>query len=67
MAGEAWLAYDAGAFPGGMIGPGCMCVFSCYELPNARVDGLRRLRQQAQDRRPIARPARRKPRSPANR
>ncbi|MEX2113075.1 MAG: xanthine dehydrogenase family protein molybdopterin-binding subunit [Pirellulales bacterium] len=39
LAGEAWLAYDAGAFPGGMIGPGCMCVFSCYEIPNARVDG----------------------------
>ena len=39
VAGEAWLAYDAGAFPGGMIGPGCMCVFSCYDLPNARVDG----------------------------
>ena len=39
VAGEAWLAYDAGAFPGGMIGPGCMCVFSCYEFPNARVDG----------------------------
>jgi len=38
-AGEAWLAYDAGAYPGGVIGPGCMCVFSCYELPNARVDG----------------------------
>ena len=38
-AGEAWLAYDAGAYPGGMIGPGCMCVFSCYDLPNARVDG----------------------------
>jgi len=38
-AGEAWLAYDAGAFPGGMIGPGCMCVFSCYDIPNARVDG----------------------------
>ncbi|HVU90159.1 MAG TPA: xanthine dehydrogenase family protein molybdopterin-binding subunit [Pirellulales bacterium] len=38
-AGEAWLAYDAGAYPGGMIGPGCMCVFSCYELANARVDG----------------------------
>jgi CO/xanthine dehydrogenase Mo-binding subunit len=38
-AGEAWLAYDAGAFPGAMIGPGCMCVFSCYDLPNARVDG----------------------------
>jgi CO/xanthine dehydrogenase Mo-binding subunit len=39
VAGEAWLAYDAGAFPGGMIGPGCMCVFSCYEIPNAKVDG----------------------------
>jgi len=39
VAGEAWLAYDAGAYPGGMIGPGCMCVFSCYEIPNARVDG----------------------------
>jgi xanthine dehydrogenase molybdenum-binding subunit len=38
-AGEAWLVYDAGAFPGGMIGPGCMCVFSCYDLPNALVDG----------------------------
>lgn len=39
VAGEAWLAYDAGAFPGGMIGPGCMCVFSCYDIPNAVVDG----------------------------
>jgi xanthine dehydrogenase molybdenum-binding subunit len=39
-AGEAWLAYDAGAFPGGVIGPGCMCVFSCYDLPHAKVDGF---------------------------
>ena len=39
IAGEAYLAYDAGAYPGGMIGPGCMCVFSCYDIPNARVDG----------------------------
>ncbi len=39
-AGEAWLAYDCGAFPGGVIGPGCMCVFSCYELPHARADGF---------------------------
>jgi CO/xanthine dehydrogenase Mo-binding subunit len=39
-AGEGWLAYDCGAFPGGMIGPGCMCLFSCYELPHARVDGF---------------------------
>ena len=40
VAGEAWLAYDAGAFPGGVVGPGCMCVFSCYEFPHAKVDGF---------------------------
>lgn len=38
-AGEAWMAYDAGAYPAGIIGPGCMCVFSCYEFPAAVVDG----------------------------
>ncbi|MCH2125367.1 MAG: xanthine dehydrogenase family protein molybdopterin-binding subunit [Pirellulaceae bacterium] len=38
-AGKAWIAFDAGAFPGGPIGPGCMCVFSCYDLPHATVDG----------------------------
>ncbi|HZZ71653.1 MAG TPA: xanthine dehydrogenase family protein molybdopterin-binding subunit [Pirellulales bacterium] len=38
-AGEAWLAYDCGAYPGGMIGPGCMCIFSCYQFPHAKVDG----------------------------
>ena len=39
IAGEAWIAYDAGAFPGGVIGPGCMCVFSCYDIEHAVVDG----------------------------
>ncbi|MCA9102356.1 MAG: xanthine dehydrogenase family protein molybdopterin-binding subunit, partial [Planctomycetales bacterium] len=39
VAGKAWLAYDAGAFRDGVIGPGCMCVFSCYEIPNALVEG----------------------------
>ncbi len=38
-AGDAYLAYEAGAFPGSPIGPGCMCVFSCYDFPNARVEG----------------------------
>ncbi len=38
-AGEAYIAFEAGAFPGGPIGPGCMCVFSCYEFPHAKVDG----------------------------
>lgn len=40
VAAEAWLAYDCGAFPGGVIGPGCMCVFSCYDFPHAKVDGF---------------------------
>lgn len=38
-AAEAYLAYEAGGFPGSPIGPGCMCIFSCYEIPNARVEG----------------------------
>jgi CO/xanthine dehydrogenase Mo-binding subunit len=38
-AAEAWLAYEAGAFPGSPIHPGCMCVFACYDVPNGRVDG----------------------------
>lgn len=40
VAGEAWLAFEAGAFTGSPIAPGCMCVFSCYDVPNARVDGF---------------------------
>ena len=40
LAAEAWLAYETGAYPGGVIGPGCMCVFSCYDIENARVDGF---------------------------
>ena len=39
-AGKAFIAFDAGGFPGGVIGPGCMCVFSCYDLEHARVDGF---------------------------
>ena len=40
VAGEAWIAFEAGAFTGSPIAPGCMCVFSCYDVPNARVDGF---------------------------
>lgn len=39
IAGDAYIAFEAGAFPGSPIGPGCMCIFSCYEIPNARVEG----------------------------
>ncbi len=38
-AGEAYLAFEAGAYPGSPINPGCWCVFSCYDIPNGRVDG----------------------------
>ena len=38
-AAKAWLAYQAGAFPGSPIGPGCMCVFAPYDIEHAAVEG----------------------------
>lgn len=38
-AAEAYLAYEAGAFPGSPVGPGAMCIFACYDIPNVHVDG----------------------------
>ena len=38
-AADAYLAYEAGAFPGSPINPGCMCILACYNIPNARVEG----------------------------
>lgn len=40
VAGESWMAFEAGAFPGSPVACGCMCVFSCYDIPNAVVDGF---------------------------
>jgi CO/xanthine dehydrogenase Mo-binding subunit len=40
VAGEAWIAFEAGAYPGSPIGPGCMCVFACYDIPHAKVEGF---------------------------
>lgn len=40
VAADAWLAYEAGGYPGSPIGPGCMCIFACYDIPNARVEGF---------------------------
>ncbi|QDU46668.1 4-hydroxybenzoyl-CoA reductase subunit alpha [Symmachiella dynata] len=39
-AAEAWLAYEAGAYPGSPVGAGAMCVFACYDVPNGKVDGF---------------------------
>jgi CO/xanthine dehydrogenase Mo-binding subunit len=39
VAGEAYLAYEAGAMPGSPVGPGAMCIFACYDIPNVVIDG----------------------------
>ena len=39
-AASAWLAYEAGAFPGAPMGPGCMSVLAPYEIANFNIEGL---------------------------
>ncbi|MXW53156.1 MAG: xanthine dehydrogenase family protein molybdopterin-binding subunit [Gammaproteobacteria bacterium] len=39
-AATAWLAYEAGAFPGAPVGPGCMSVLAPYNLENLLIEGL---------------------------
>jgi xanthine dehydrogenase molybdenum-binding subunit len=38
-AAQAYLAYEAGAYPGSPVGAGAMCVFACYDVPNVLIDG----------------------------
>ena len=38
-AATAWLAYEAGAFPGAPVGPGCMSVLAPYDLANFKIEG----------------------------
>jgi CO/xanthine dehydrogenase Mo-binding subunit len=40
VAADATLTYQAGAFPGSPVQPGCMCAFAPYDLPNVKVVGL---------------------------
>lgn len=40
VAAHQVLKYQAGAFPGSPIGPGCMCGFAMYEVPNIEVEGF---------------------------
>jgi CO/xanthine dehydrogenase Mo-binding subunit len=40
VAGQAWMAYDAGAYPAGFIGPGAVCVFACYDIAHQRIEGF---------------------------
>ena len=36
---QAWMAYEAGAYPGSPMGAGAMCVFAPYDCENQIVDG----------------------------
>ena len=38
-AATAWLAYEAGAYPGAPVGPGCMSVLAPYDLENFSIEG----------------------------
>lgn len=37
-AAQAYMAYDAGAFPGSLVGAGAMCIFACYDIPHIKID-----------------------------
>jgi CO/xanthine dehydrogenase Mo-binding subunit len=39
VAAQAYLAYEAGAFPGSPVGAGAACIFSTYNIPNQLIDG----------------------------
>lgn len=39
-AAQAYMAYEAGAFPGSPIGAGMMCIFAPYDIPHAQIDGF---------------------------
>ena len=38
VAAEAYLAYEAGAYPGSAVGAGAMCIFSPYNIENLIID-----------------------------
>jgi CO/xanthine dehydrogenase Mo-binding subunit len=38
-AAEAYMVYEAGAYPGSWVSPGAMCIFACYDIPNVFIDG----------------------------
>ncbi|MBM3944453.1 MAG: xanthine dehydrogenase family protein molybdopterin-binding subunit, partial [SAR202 cluster bacterium] len=39
VAAQAYLAFEAGAYPGSPVGAGAMCVFAAYDIPNGLIDG----------------------------
>ena len=39
VAAQAYLAYEAGGFPGSLVGAGTQCIFAPYDIENMTVDG----------------------------
>src|SRR5712675_3325615 len=39
VAADLVLKYQAGAFPGSPVGPGCMCGFAMYDIPHVNIVG----------------------------
>ncbi len=39
VAAQAYLAYEAGGFPGSLVGAGTQCIFAPYDIENMLVDG----------------------------
>lgn len=39
-AAQAWLAFEAGGYPGSPVGAGCMTVFAPYKLENVKIEGF---------------------------
>ena len=37
-AGDAYIAFESGAYPGGLVGAAAMCVLACYDIPNGFID-----------------------------
>ncbi|MQF48475.1 xanthine dehydrogenase family protein molybdopterin-binding subunit [SAR202 cluster bacterium AC-647-N09_OGT_505m] len=40
IAAQAYLAYEAGAYPGSPVDAGAICVFGSYDIPNVLIDGF---------------------------
>ncbi len=39
VAASAYMVYESGAYPGGWVTPGAMCIFATYDIPNMLIDG----------------------------
>ena len=39
VAAQAYLAYEAGGFPGSLVAAASQCVFAAYDIPNVTIDG----------------------------